>query len=149
MGQPQSTPTKITTEPSQSLLRRLLGHNPNVISAGGWPELAQNWASREIEMPNETGQVNRIQPMGWLGKALSGGAYASSNPLTGIMSVNRDAIDKDNQNLGDVLTHELTHMGQGPMGMIRGLFSNQMEDEAVNAEAFRKVRRKDIHLRGK
>lgn len=131
----------------RSFLRKLLNHNPNSISETEWPELAQKWAGREVEFPEEAGKVNRIGPMNWFEKWKNPDAYAATSPF-GTISLNRELIEKDKQNLGDVLTHELGHVGQGKSGFLRQFYEpSKLEDEAVNKEALRKIRRKDIHLR--
>ena len=59
-----------------------------------------------------------------------------------------DQIRADNQNIDDVMAHEMTHAGQGIGGYIRQLFGSRLpENQAINAEGLRKVRRTDIPLR--
>ncbi len=52
-----------------------------------------------------------IQPMGGVGRMMSGGALATTNPLTGSISVNEGAAT-DPQDLEDTLRHELVHKNQ-------------------------------------
>lgn len=52
-----------------------------------------------------------IQPMGKMGQMMSGGALATTNPLTGSISVNEGAAT-DPQDLEDTLRHELVHKNQ-------------------------------------
>lgn len=115
-------------------------------NAQSWPELQSSWAGREIEMPNETNKTNSVGPMGFLQRYLHPDAYASTSPF-GNISLNRPLIEKDKQDLSDVLVHELVHVGQGKSGFLKHYINpNEMENEAINKEATRKVRRKDIYL---
>lgn len=130
--------------PSPRLLRKILG-NPQSIK--DWPELDSKWAGREIEMPDEAGKVNRIMPMNFLTKFMNPDAYASTSPF-GTISLNRELIEKDKQDLGDVLAHEMAHVGQGKSGFLRKFYEpNKVENEAIDKEALRKVRKGNIHLR--
>lgn len=111
-----------------------------------WPELNTEWASREVDMPNETSATSRVMPMGSLFKKMNPDAYAVTGPL-GTIALNRELIEKDKQNLGDVLTHELTHVKQGKKGFLRQLSGDsEVESEAINREAMRKVNKNDVDL---
>lgn len=135
-------------EPSSSFLRMLLGGPLSSNLRKSWPELEQSWAGREIEMPEEAADVNKIAEMNWLQKRMYPDTYGVTSPF-GTIGLNRELIEKDKQNLGDVLVHELAHVGQGKGGFLRKFYEpNKLEDEAVNREALRNVRREDIPLRG-
>lgn len=132
------------------LLRKLLGVDALSNKLGDeWPELQKQWAGRQVEMPKEADQVNKIGKMGIFSKWRNPDAYAVTGPF-GTINLNRDLIEKDKQDLGDVLVHELTHVGQGKQGFLRKIYNpSAVENEAVNAEAMRKVRKEDIPLRSK
>lgn len=113
-----------------------------------WPELAKQWAGRQVERPDLAAKVGGISEMGLFSKWMNPDAYGSTSPF-GHISLNRDLIEKDKQDLGDVLIHEMTHVGQGQKGFLRKYYEpNKVENEAVNAEGLRKVRKTDIPLRG-
>lgn len=124
-----------------SLLRRIFGdaHIPN-----NWPELQKQWAGREIEYPEDAAKVNSISEMGPFSKWRYPDAYAVTGPL-GNIYLNRKLIEKDKQDLSSVLSHELKHVGQGFGGFLRQMYDPNVENEAINREAMRPVR-KDIHL---
>ena len=133
--------------PSPRLLRRILGEPVSGSLEKEWPELKSAFAGREIEMPGESEKVNWIKQMGPIMKMLNPDAYAATNPF-GVISVNKGLIEKDKQNLDDVLVHELAHIGQGKKGFLRKFFEpSRVEGEAINREGMRKVRRGDINLR--
>src|SRR6266404_3759864 len=52
-----------------------------------------------------------VQPMSGVGRAMSGGAKGTTNPLTGGVSVNMQAVESP-QDLEDTLRHEFVHAGQ-------------------------------------
>lgn len=137
------------TKPKQSLLRRIFGDPISASTDKAWPELRGAFAGRQIERPDLEGNVTSVKPMGMFNKWRYPDAYAVTNPFGGI-SLNRELIEKDKQDLGDVLIHEMTHANQGAGGFLRK-FYNPSPDEyaAINAEGLRKVRRGDIPLRGK
>lgn len=136
-------------DPSPSLLRRIFGHDPLATTEEEYPGIRAAWSGREIEFPEESSQVNRIRPMNFLTKLLNPDAYAATS-LFGTIGLNRENIERDKQSLPDVLTHELAHIGQGKKGFLRRLYEpRKVEDEAVDKEANRKVRRGDIYLRGR
>jgi hypothetical protein len=60
---------------------------------------------------NPAAQSAVIQSMGGMGKLMSGGAMATTNPLTGAISINTDTT-ADPQDLEDTLRHELVHKNQ-------------------------------------
>lgn len=131
-----------------SLLRKIFGHNPNSIPESEWPGMAKAWEEVQAENP-AAGLVNRIEPMGWLGKLYSGGADAFTGPFGGI-HLNKEAIEKSGSNLGDVLTHETTHVKQGIPGWIQSKFPSitgipqKLEEEPINMEVARAVKRAEI-----
>lgn len=138
---------KVQTAPSPSLMQRLMGGVMSDSLSQEWPQLAQSWAGREMAMPNETAKTNRVMTMGPLMKWLNPDAYAVTGPL-GTIALNRGLIEKDNQNLNDVLTHELTHVKQGKKGFLRNFYEpSRVEDEAINYEAMHShPMPKDINL---
>lgn len=140
---------------AQGILRSILG-GLSESSKKKWPDLERSWAAREIDMPRETEDTIHVGEMGPISKILFRNAYGITGPL-GNISLNRGAIERDKQNLDDVLTHELTHVGQGSKAGILGNFKNimsapkdynlrPMEKEAFQAEQDRKVIRNDIEL---
>lgn len=142
--QPQQ---KVNTQPSPGILRRLLGNVMSDSMGQEWPELASNWASLEQRMPNETAKTNRVMNMGPLMKWMNPDAYAVTGPL-GTIALNRGLIDKDKQNLNDVLTHELAHVRQGKKGFLRNIINpSRVENEAIDFEAMHsKPKPKDTNL---
>lgn len=115
-------------------------------TAQQWPDLEKAVAGRQIEMPEESAKVNRVMSMGPLFKMLNPDAYAVTGPFKTI-ALNKDLIEHDKQDVNDVLAHELAHVGQGSRGFLRKFTEpDAVENEAVNREALRKVRRTDIRL---
>lgn len=118
-------------------------------TAKNWPQLEQEVADAEVNMPNESQATNRVYEMGPVTRFLHPDAYAMTSPL-GTIAFNRGLIEQDKQNLGDVVTHELTHIGQGKSAFFKKFQTgglNKLEDEAVNKEAMRPIRRDDVYLR--
>ena len=132
--------------PSTSILQRVFGGPMSESTAKEWPALEASMAGRQNEMPVESAKLGRVMPMGRLSKLMYPDAYAVTGPM-GTVAMNRELIEKDKQNIDDVLTHELAHVGQGSRGFMRKFYEpNKVEDEAVNREALRNVRREDIRL---
>lgn len=132
-------------------MRRLFGGVMSNSTEKDWPQLAQEMNDAEISMPSEALATNRVTEMGPVSRFLHPDAYAVTSPF-GTIAFNRALIEKDKQNLGDVVTHELTHIGQGKSAFLKkyvpgGL--DKLEQEAVNREAMRPVRRNDVYLRPK
>lgn len=130
-------PTSIGS-PSPSIVAKLMGGAlPNSV-ATGWPELAQSWKTMQGEYPAETAAVPRISTMGPISKMIHGNADAVTGPF-GTIHLNKDVIGRNGQDINDVLAHELTHVGQGPIsGLIRKMFGDPtIENQAVNREAMR------------
>lgn len=150
--QPEKKP-KVDTAPSPGILRRIFGGPISESVQNEYPELAKAWAHQEFTMPQETTMTNRVSPMGPLGRFLSGGAYAAANPILGTISLNRQLIERDQQNLEDILTHELTHIRQKPslMAGFRKYYTPPEnvpeEQEALAAEQNRPRGRGDIYLK--
>jgi hypothetical protein len=113
-------------------------------TAKEWPALSREVANAEINMPAESQATNRVMEMGPLFKYFHPDVYGVAGPLNTI-ALNRQLIEKDNQDVGDVITHELTHVGQGSSKYFRK--TQDLENEAVNKEAMRPIRRNDIYLR--
>lgn len=138
--QPKPAPNK------PSLLRRLFGNPISETTSQEWPALATSWAGRQIERPDLEGGVTSLKPMGMFNKWRYPDAYAVTNPMGGIQ-LNRDLIEKEGQDIGDILVHEMTHANQGAGGFLRKFYNpSKDEDAAINAEAMRKVRKGDIQL---
>jgi len=139
------------SSPSPGLLRRLLGSlGINPVSEDlnqKWPELQKQWIGQEMESPEATSRVPKVMEMGPISKFLTGDAYAATGPF-GTIALNREAIEKEKQDLGDVLAHELGHVEQGPSAMIKQFYQD-MERGPMVKEAFRPRRKKDIYLRPK
>lgn len=109
-----------------------------------WPELEQALADKESVHPDETKGLRKVFQMGPLFKMMNPDAYAVTGPF-GTVAMNRELIEKDKQDVADVLTHELAHVQQGKSGFLRKLYNpSAVEDEAINKEAMRKVIRGDI-----
>ena len=60
---------------------------------------------------NPDAQSAVIQPMGAVGRVLSGGAKGTTDPLSGKIAVNMNAVSSP-QDLEDTVRHELVHEGQ-------------------------------------
>lgn len=146
------------TAPSKSLLQRLLGGVMSKSTEEGWPELATAWAGREVNMPTEAAGTQRVIEMGPVSRMLFKNAYGVTGPFNTI-ALNRQAIEQDKQNLDDILTHELTHVGQGQReGLLKkhlksiattassDYLNRPLEQEAFEAEQSRKAIKGDIFL---
>ena len=134
-------------KPKQSLLRRLFGDPISESTDKAWPELRAAWSGRQIERPDLEGNVTSIRPMPFWNKWRYPDAYATMDSF-GRMQINRELVDKEKQDINDVLIHEMTHANQGMSGFLRRLYNpSANENEAINAEALRKVRKTDIPLR--
>lgn len=140
------TPNTGMTAPSPNIIQRIMGGVMSDRMAKKHPEVEAAWGGRSLEFPENAANVRRIGEMGKIKQWLTGGAYGSTSPF-GTIELNMDAIKRDNQDVNDVLAHEMAHAGQGIMGHIRSMFgSNAPEEKAINAEVFRKVRKGDIPL---
>lgn len=134
------------TSPSAGLIGRLIGGPMSSSAARDWPQLEASLAGRQNEMPKEAGGLNYLSTMGPLSKMIYPDAYAVTGPM-GTVMMNKELIQKDNQNVDDVLAHELTHVGQGKMGFLRKFYQpDKVENEAIDREAMRNVRREDVNL---
>lgn len=142
---PTENQRKVNTQPSLGLLRKIFGGPMSESMQSEWPELQREFVKREFDMPQEAAATNRMFRMGPVMKWLNPDAYAVTGPL-GTIALNRELIEKDKQNLGDVLTHELTHIGQGKRGFLRNIYEpSVVENEAINREALR-YRPRDVNL---
>jgi len=134
-------------QPKQSLLRRLFGDPVSDATEQSMPGIRAAWTGRQIERPDLEGSVNSIKPMGIINRWRYPDAYAVTSPFGGI-SLNKELIQSEGQDLNDVLIHEMTHANQGGGGFLRKFYNpSRDENEAINAEAMRKVRKTDIPLR--
>jgi len=145
MPEPSKKKSPVSNKPS--LLRRIFGEPVSEDTAKDWPELQRSWVGRQIERPDLERNVTSIKPFGIMDYWKNPNAYASTGPLGGIR-LNRERIETEGQDLNDVLVHEMTHAKQGPMGFLKRMFNpGAVENEAINNEALRKVKRKDVELR--
>ena len=149
---------KSYADPSPNIMRRVLGIPAmSDDTTTEWPELANAWAGREIELPQEAAATKAVRPMNSFEKFISGDAAGLTWPWKTI-AVNRDVVENEGMDLGDVLAHELIHVGQNSLGgLLRNAYSNvskkygnqPREIEAFEYGSSRPVRTKDIHLKGK
>lgn len=152
LGSP-TAPAKISAGPSQGLMRRIFGGPMSESLQTEWPELAKEWATQEMRMPFETSQTPRVRPMNWFEKFALPKAQAVTLPW-GTIGLNRDMIEQGSGNLGDILVHELTHVGQPTdlglefrrmIGAVPAYLDRPEEKEAWAAEA-KRYRPRDINL---
>jgi hypothetical protein len=138
---------KQAINPSPGLFRRLMGGRVMSDSLSQqWPELQKEFVNREFDMPQEAAKTNRLMQMGPIMRWLHPDAYAVTGPL-GTVALNRNLIEKEGQHLGDVLTHELTHVGQGRRGFLKNFYNpTEVEREAIDKEAMMKKDRRDVYL---
>lgn len=125
-----------------------------------WPELDREVAHMtNVEQPDLMRRTKKIRPMNWYEKFALKGADAITWPW-GTIAMNKDAMKKNNSNLGDVLAHELTHIGQksGILGNMRRMLpgapsylARPDEQEAFQAEneRYKHMATRDIHLSSK
>jgi hypothetical protein len=133
--------------PSQGWKQKLFGPAMSDQSIDQNPEIAKSFAGRSVEFPEAAKNTMSVKPMSTLRKMLSGNAYGFTSPL-GQISINLDQIRADQQNIDDVMAHEMEHANQGIGGYIRNMFGiGNDEEKAINKEAMRNVRRTDIPLR--
>lgn len=121
-----------------------------------YPDLASAWAGREIEMPAEAAATRNVRPMNWIENKFSGDDTVAMTWPWGTIAINPDRAKQQKQNLGEVLAHELVHVGQNsnPMNLLRNAYHNlkpygaeqPREAEAFEYTARRPVRTKDISL---
>lgn len=143
--------------PKPNLMRRLM--NIGAMSEADTkenPELASAWAGREIEMPAEAAATKSVRPMNWLERNTIGKEAAGLTWPWGTIAINQDVAKANKLPLGEVLAHELVHVGQS--NSLPHLFKNAIktatssyEDQPRELEAFtqtaqRKVRQRDIDL---
>jgi hypothetical protein len=142
--------SKVNSSPSPSLLRKILGGPISESVQNDWPELAKEWASAEVNMPEQTAMTDFIGPMGPVENMITKGA--SGRTALGRISLNRKAVTEDN-NLKEVLQHELVHMGQKPQS-VSGFLNSRVypwakrpeEQEAMTMESKFPRRMRDIYL---
>lgn len=108
---------KADTNPSQTILDRILGRQPSDPEFDRRMELAK--AKMQQEMPTEMSAAS-IEPTGMFGsmkdalvkRVIGGAPVATTGPFGGI-TYNPELLRAMNQNeLEDTLAHELTHVGQ-------------------------------------
>lgn len=128
--------------------------------AQNWPALEKEVASHATsQMPDAVRKTRRIRPMNfWERFTTPSDTEAITTPFNSI-ALNRKAIEANGTDLGNVLTHELTHVNQlnnkGILGRLFGGLNrlttsyddNPDEIAAYAAEGNRKIpSRKDIKL---
>ena len=112
-------------------------------------------ATAQIQMPREAAGAS-VKPMNRLEELLLPQAAAITWPW-GRVAMNQPVIEQAGLDPGDVMTHELTHVGQQQKeGMLRTLLKSltaspdylarPYEQEALMAEQIRPIRRTDIAL---
>lgn len=147
--------SNIKTGPSPSLWAKLTGGAMSK-SMDDWPAAQTAWANEQIRQPNITNAVGTVRPMNWYERKFAApGADAIQWPW-GTIAMNRQNIEANKSDVGDVLVHELKHVEQGPslMRYLRNTIGGKdylarpEEQEAFQAEAERNVRRGDIQLPG-
>ena len=113
-------------------------------------------ATAQIQMPRESAGA-KVQPMNAMERFLLPENVAAVTWPWGRIGMHQGRIEGAGLDPGDVMAHELTHIGQqqkeGALRtMLRALTSNQEylarphEQEALQAEVMRPVRRTDINL---
>lgn len=131
--------------PTQGWKQKLFGPAMSDQSMEQNPDIARAWAGRQAEFPEAASSVMSVQPMSTLRKMLSNNAYGYTSPM-GQIKINLDQVRADNQDINDVMMHEMEHARQGTGSYFSNLFSSKPEEAAINKEALRKVRRNDIYL---
>lgn len=112
-------------------------------------------ATAQIERPREAAAAH-VAPMNALERFLRPDALALAWPW-GRIAMNQPAIEQSGQDPGDIMAHELVHIGQRQRdGLIRTMLktltaspdylARPYEQEALMAEQTRPVRRTDIQL---
>jgi len=134
--------------PQEGIIPRMMGGVMSNRMATQYPDVEKAFAGRSVEFPENAAKVNRIGEMGFLKRKLTGDAYGSTSPF-GTIELNMPAIQRDKQDINDVLSHEMAHAGQGISGFLKSFYSREPEDKAINSEVFRKVRKTDIQLPNK
>jgi hypothetical protein len=106
-------------------------------------ETANMAADNPETMPRAYGE------MGPISQLLFPQAQAMTSPL-GTIYYNKNLIEQDHVPISDVVRHEMTHVGQGPMAVLKSVFSgsarDKYEQEAQNAESKPRRRNTDIYL---
>ena len=151
---------KSYSEPTPNKMRQL--YNKSAMSeqdTKDYPDLANAWAGREIEMPAEAAATKSVRPMNWLEKNTVGRDAAGLTWPWGTIAINPEVAKENKLNLGEVLAHELVHVGQysNPLNILRNAYnkytknygSEPSEVEAFDFTARRPVRTKDINLDAK
>lgn len=157
---PYETNLKSYSKPKPNRMRQL--YNRSAMSeqdTKDYPELASAWAGREIEMPDEAAATKSVRPMNWLERNTVGADAAGLTWPWGTIAINPDVVKRDKMDLGEVLAHELVHVGQysNPLNILRNAYKKYTKgyaDQPSELEAFehtarRPVRTKDIPLKGK
>jgi hypothetical protein len=153
---PYGSKEKSYGTPSPNLLRKLLNLSAMTEEdTKQWPELATAWAGREIEMPEEAAATKSVRPMNWLEEKTVGRDAAGLTWPWGTIALNKKNIEPG-QDLGEVLAHELVHVGQNanPLNLLKNAYhtitkgygSQPREEEAFERTNYRPVRTKDIVL---
>lgn len=143
----QVSQAAIISAPSPGWKSRIFGAPMSDASIEANPEIAKSFSGRSVEFPEAAKNVMSVKPMSTFRKMISGNPYGYTSPL-GQISINLDQIRADQQNIDDVMAHEMEHANQGVMGYFRNILGiGNDEERAINKEALRNVRRTDIPLR--
>jgi hypothetical protein len=111
------------------------------------------------QISSETGNMAADNPntlpraygeMGPISQLLFPQAQAVTSPF-GTIYYNKKLIEQDHVPIPDIVRHEMTHVGQGPMAVLKSMISSsargRYEQEAQNAEQKPRKRTRDIYLR--
>lgn len=94
--------------PSSSWLERIFGKQQEEDD----PRIKIAMSKMRQEMPEEMGKAN-VSSAGPIGRFLMKGAFASTSPWTGNVTLNPDALnDLSQDEINNTLAHELTHTRQ-------------------------------------
>ena len=87
--------------------------------------------------------------MGPLSRLILPASHAITSPW-GSIYYNKKLIEEDKVPISEVVNHEMTHVGQGPMAVFKSMFSKEARDkydvEAQEAEVKPRRRKNDIFL---
>lgn len=87
--------------------------------------------------------------MGPLSRLILPASHAITSPW-GNIYYNKKLIEEDKVPVSEVVRHEMTHVGQGPMAVFKSMFSSKTRDEyekeAQEAEVKPRRRKNDIFL---
>ncbi len=123
---------------------------PKVNTAPSFADQIAGIAASEEQKHPERTPIN-ISEMGPLSKLMYKrfGADAVTGPF-GSIYYNPEQMQINQSNIADVIPHEMTHVGQGPLAYLQSMFSptarQKFENQAINYESMRPYRKTDINL---